>query len=160
MATQCSVCSHAQRIDIDGHLIGAGRERLSQREVARRYGLARASVGRHAAAHIAPLMAAVQGQVTALHGVGLLTEIASLYERTMRLLSRAENADDLRTSIAAIREARGCIETWGRVGLSLSQQVEDEPADATGLDARISLALEARTQRADMAEVAEAEVVE
>lgn len=156
----CSVCSHGQRIDIDGHLLGAGRARLSQREVARRYGLSRASVGRHAAGHIAPLMAAVQGQVTALHGVGLLTEIATLYERTMRLLSRAENSDDLRTAIAAIREARGCIETWGRVGLSLAQQVEEEPADATGLDARITRAIEARDHRAMAATVAEAEVVE
>jgi hypothetical protein len=39
------------------------------------------------------------------------------------VLTKAENADDLRTAVAAIREARGCVELLGK----LAGQLQDAP---------------------------------
>jgi hypothetical protein len=39
------------------------------------------------------------------------------------VLTKAENADDLRAAVAAIREARGCVELLGK----LAGQLQDAP---------------------------------
>lgn len=164
MARACSVCSHPDHLDIDASLLGAGRERLSQRDVARLYGLSRASVQRHAADHVAPIMRAVADQVTRLHGETLLVELGGLYERTIRLLDKAEQSGDLRTAVSAVREARGAVETFAKVGLALSAQGPEPEALRTDLDDRIDAALRARMDDETPALVAghdsDAEVVE
>jgi len=144
MARTCSVCSHPAHLDIDAALLGAGGARLSHREVAARWGLSRASVQRHAGAHIAPVMRAVAEQAGVLHAENLLQKLGSLYERTVRMLDQAEAAGDLRTAVAAVREARGTVETFARVGLALAQREEPEESARDDLDERIEAALAGR----------------
>jgi hypothetical protein len=161
------VCHHPNVVDIDAALLGVGDTgKLSQRQVCERWGLGRGQVSRHVNnGHIAAIMSAVAGEVTALHGQGLLTELASLYERANRLLAKAEHADDSKVAIAAIRECRGVIETFARIGLAMSQGEDpggDE--DRPDLDSKIDEALRRREKRLALAEstddVVEAEVVE
>jgi hypothetical protein len=51
----------------------------------------------------------------------LLEDLFRLQRRSLDILERAEGAGDLRTSLLAIREARGCIELIGRVAGDLRQ---------------------------------------
>jgi hypothetical protein len=145
MARACSVCSHPDHLRIDQDLLGAGTARLSGRAVAERYGLSRASVGRHAANHLPAVLRAVQGQAATLHAETMLDKLAEGYERIIRLADRAEAAGDLRTAVAAVREIRGAVETFARVGLALSQVPEPQELQRTDLDDRIDQALRARS---------------
>ena len=53
----------------------------------------------------------------------LLEQVCELRERALGILGRAEKADDWRASIAAIREARGCVELLAK----LAGQLKDAP---------------------------------
>jgi hypothetical protein len=144
MSRACSVCSHPDHLDIDAALLGAGTERLSGRAVAQRWGLSRASVQRHAQAHIAPVLRAVTEQAGTLHAESMLQQLAGAYERIVRLADRAEAAGDLRTAVSAVREIRGTVETFARVGLAMAQHVEPEEDQRIDLDDRIDAALSRR----------------
>lgn len=137
-------------MDIDAALIGVGiHGRLTQAECAKKYGLGRGQLSRHVQnGHIAAVMAAVSDKVTALHGEGMLTELAGLYERAQRMLAKAEHADDTKVAIQAIREARGCIETFAKIGLAMAQGQQADPEDTRGdLDSKIDEALRRRERR-------------
>lgn len=173
MGAMCGVCRHESRMDIDRDLLGLAGRKLTQREVAAKYGLGRGQVQRHVTSnHVSRVMSAVAQETTLLHGNGLLQEIGVLYETTQRIMAKAENAEDLKTAISAIREARGCMETFARIGLALAKG-EDEPdtTDRSKLDDAIDDALKRRQARLSLPEasarpvdpddeVAEAEVVE
>jgi hypothetical protein len=136
-------------MEIDAALIGAGQYgRLTQAQCSKKWGLGRGQLSRHVNnGHISKVMAAVQSQVTILHGQGLLTEIATLYERAQNLMLKAENAYDLRTAVSAVREARGCIETFARIGLALAQGEDAGGDDRPDLDQAIDDALNRRAAR-------------
>lgn len=166
MAARCGVCTHADRMDIDRELLGLAGPKLTQVQIAQKYGLGRGQVQRHVKSnHVSRVMSAVADEQTILHGNGLLREIATLYETTQRIMSRAEHADDLRTAVSAIREARGCIETFAKIGLALaSGENDEEDTGRTPLDVRIDEALARREERLALPspddEVVEAEVVD
>lgn len=137
-------------MDIDRELLGLAGPKLTQVEIARKYGLGRGTIQRHVSNnHVSRVMSAVAEEVTILHGNGLLQEIASLYETTQRIMSRAEHADDLKTAVSAIREARGCIETFAKIGLALAKDEsdEDDGKDRSRLDDAIDDALAKRHKR-------------
>ena len=96
----CSICSHPQRPEIDRALLASEPERA----IASRYGVSRAALQRHRA-HIA---AAVQAQ-QAMTVERLLSDLADLQQRALRLLAKAERTDDLRAALAATREARETV---------------------------------------------------
>jgi hypothetical protein len=97
-----------------------------------------------------------------------LKEIAALYETSHRILQKAESATDLKTAISAVKEARGCIETFARIGLSLAKgEDEKDETDRSSLDDAIDEALKRRQARLALPppvlrdeEVAEAEIVD
>jgi DNA-binding transcriptional regulator LsrR (DeoR family) len=144
MARSCSVCDHPDHLAIDQALLGAGVERLSQREVALRFGLSRASVQRHAVSHVSAVLRAVQGQAGTLHAETMLTQLADAYERIIRLADRAEQAGDLRTAVSAVREIRGTVETFAKVGLAMSQVSPPQESQRVDLDNLIDAALRKR----------------
>lgn len=145
MAPRCTVCAHTSRADIDQALARG----VADREAARLYGLSRESVRRHRIGHLAPTVTALAGQIEALNGPKILAEVAGLYERTVRLLDRAEQADDISVALKAVREVRGCIESWARIGLAVASQTPEERVDDVNhdLDARIEQALRERVAR-------------
>jgi hypothetical protein len=53
----------------------------------------------------------------------LLAQVVDLRDKALGVLTKAENADDLRAAVAAIREARGCVELLGK----LAGQLQDAP---------------------------------
>ncbi|MGQ9683847.1 MAG: hypothetical protein ACUVX9_15025 [Anaerolineae bacterium] len=106
MARTCTICSHPQRSEIDRALLAS--EPL--RKIARRHKTSVAALHRHRS-HIA---AAVQAQ-QALTVERLLSDLADLQRRALALLTKAENAGDLRAALAAIRETRGVVESAARL---------------------------------------------
>ena len=53
----------------------------------------------------------------------LLAQVQGLRDRAMGILDKAERADDHRSAIAAIREARSCVELLGK----LAGELKDAP---------------------------------
>jgi len=106
MARTCSICRNPQRFEIDRALLAGEPERA----IAGRHGVSRAALQRHRA-HIA---AAVQVQ-QALTVERLLDDLADLQRRALALLTKAEQAGDLRTALAGVRECRGLLETAARL---------------------------------------------
>lgn len=150
MAQLCKVCIHPDHLAIDAALLGAGGPKRSYRDLALQYGMSRASLQRHAASHVPEVLRAVQSQAGLLHAETMLSELGGLYERTVRLLDAAEQTEDRKTAIGAIREARQVIESFARVGLAMANHEAQRAETEVGidLDALIGDALERRAKRA------------
>lgn len=109
MSMTCRTCRHPKREEIDRALA----EGESSRRIAALYGLAETSVRRHGKLHMRPALAR-QAQKLDVHEKSILSGVLSLHARTLALLAQAEEAGDLRSAIAAVREARGNLELTGR----------------------------------------------
>lgn len=147
MGEMCGVCRHPQRLDIDRDILGLAGAKLTQTEIGHKYGLGRGVIQRHIHNnHVSRVISAVAEEVTILHGNGLLMELAQLYETANRILVQAENAKDLKTALTAIKEMRGTIETFSRIGLSLAKGETEKGSDSdrSALDDAIDEALKKR----------------
>jgi len=107
----CRICSDPRRAEIDAALIA----RIDARTVARTYGLSKTGVHRHLSNHLrAELAIATEGRVE-LNGDLLVERIESLYSKAYAVLEGAERAEKPSLMLAAIKEARGTLETVGRL---------------------------------------------
>jgi hypothetical protein len=59
---------------------------------------------------------------TVAHADTLLDQVTSLHRRSLRIMARAERAGDLRTALAGVREARGCVELLARMEGQLARE--------------------------------------
>ena len=103
MPNRCTVCDHEQRADIDGDLV---RGEGSTRDIAGRFGASKSAVDRHKQDHLPVLLAKATEAATIANADDLLAEVERLRGETMGILETAKGAKDLRTALAAIREAR------------------------------------------------------
>ncbi len=118
MPRTCTVCTHPAREEIDKALLDGG----PYRGVAERYGASASAVYRHKQDHLPKaLVQAVEAQVVE-HGANLLDQLQDLQQRALRILDQAEAAGDLRTALAAVREARGCVELLGKATGQLAEK--------------------------------------
>ncbi len=82
----------------------------SMRGIVARYGtVGRMSLQRHRKQHLPELLSKAYAAEEAARADALLTEIRGLQVRTLLMLQEAERAGDLRTALAAVREARNNI---------------------------------------------------
>lgn len=106
---------HPQRSEIDRRLV-SGEPVLA---VAKAYGLAHDSLGRHFARHVATAVReAAERERQAdeeARGDDLLGELRSLIKIAKGLLARAVQAGDLRTAVSAVGQIKGVIETMARI---------------------------------------------
>lgn len=116
MATkQCTVCLHPKRHEIEA----AVAKGVAIRRAARDAGLIETSLRRHLANCGSRARAAREtAEARALNrdlisGIGLAEATYELHERTLAILASAEKAADLRTALAAIREARENLSQLG-----------------------------------------------
>lgn len=111
MAGICSICHHPDRQAIDeGILAGTAYRTLKEQ-----YGISLAAINRHRASHLPErLVKAVEAAEVASADT-LLDQVRDLQTRALRILEQAEASGDLRTAIAAIREARGNLELLARM---------------------------------------------
>jgi transposase len=90
MPRTCSICRHAQRLEIEADL-QAG---LSYRDVARRYSISKDAVSRHRASHVS------------LHSTPALATATKI----MALLHQAETASLWNITLVTLKEVRRCME--------------------------------------------------
>ncbi len=82
----------------------------SMRGIVARYStVGRMSLQRHRKQHLPELLSKAYAAEEAARADALLTEIRGLQVRTLLMLQEAERAGDLRTALAAVREARNNI---------------------------------------------------
>jgi hypothetical protein len=124
----CTICKHSQKDDIDTALIGNGTFRY----ISEKYNVSTGALQRHKKEHLIHRLAEVQkAKDVALnkfaekaaheareeidHSGDMLTQIQDLGKRALSLLNQAEESGDLRTALAGIKEARGCIELLAKI---------------------------------------------
>lgn len=111
MPRQCSVCTSTDRPAIDGELVRA----TPLRTIASRYGVTRQALHRHRQTHL-PASLVRDRQATELaNAEQLLEQITDLQRHALSALARAEAMGDQRGALAAIREARACLEILAKI---------------------------------------------
>jgi hypothetical protein len=116
----CTTCVHSQRDTIDAALV-AGE---SFRYVALRFGTSAAALFRHKAEHLPASMTKAREAKEITQADDLLGQVRELQRRTMAILdmATAEETSDLKIALAAIREARGCLELLAELTGELAQE--------------------------------------
>lgn len=112
MARPCTVCTHDKRREIDAALV-AGQ--TSNTRIASQFAITEAAIRRHRAAHLPARLAQAQAAVEVAQADDLLAQVQDLQRRTMSILAKAEQAEDLRVALAAIAQARGNLELLARL---------------------------------------------
>ncbi len=92
----------------------SSRER-QYRHIAARYGVSTGALQRHVREHQPELLAKAHEAEQTAKADRLLTDIRKLQAHTLMMLRDAEKAGDLRTALAAVREARGNVEMLARL---------------------------------------------
>jgi len=107
MPRTCTICSHPDRAALDTALVSG--EAL--RGIARRYAVSEDALFRHRSDHIPAALTKAKDAEVVADADTLLSQIRDLHRLAMHILARASAAGDLRTALAGVREARGCLET-------------------------------------------------
>lgn len=122
MGRRCSVCDHPDSLEINEAIVGVGEQgKLSNRAITRQYGLSKDAVRRHAE-HIPELLLKASEAMEIAEADALLDQIRQLQQRALSILDKAEEAEDLRTALAAISQARANLELLARLGGQLAQE--------------------------------------
>ncbi len=119
MPRVCTVCTHNERDDIDQALVA----RQPFRHIAAQYGVSTSALVRHHDDHIPAALVRAQEATEAAQADNLLAQVTDLRDRAIGILDTAEAEEDLKAAIAAIREARGCVELLAK----LAGQLKDAP---------------------------------
>ena len=110
MPRRCTICASDKLDEIDRMLVEG---RKSRRKIASECGVSEASLRRHAGRHLPDALAVSAKAERVANGDDLLNQVRDLQRRAVAILDRAETEGDHRVALAAIREARGCLELLG-----------------------------------------------
>lgn len=110
MPRVCTVCINPERGRIDKMLLDGE----PYRSIAKHYSLSEAAVYRHKSHLNGTLLKARRTREVA-HADNLLDQVKDLQSRALKILSKAEKAEEWRAATSAIREARGCLELLGKL---------------------------------------------
>ena len=118
MPRSCTVCAHDESHVINVALVS----REPYRDIARRFGVSKDALKRHSGEHIPKLLVEASRAVEVYEADDLLGRVEDLHRRTLAVLEAAEDTGELRTALAAIREARGNLELVGRITKELDER--------------------------------------
>jgi hypothetical protein len=118
MSKPCTVCSHPDAVLINESLVIDG---MSNRAITRQFDLSKDAVRRHRH-HIPELLVKASQALEVAQADDLLDQVRELQRRAMNILDKAEDADDLRTALVAIAQARGNLELLGKLAGELQQE--------------------------------------
>jgi hypothetical protein len=111
MARTCTICTHAERAEIDAAIV----RNDAFRRIASQYSVSEAAVRRHKAEHLPALLVKAKDAEDVAAADTLLDQIVELKKLAMHFLAKASQAGDYRTALAGIREARSCLETLAEI---------------------------------------------
>lgn len=110
MPRTCTICNHENRDAIEEDLITG----TAYRNISKRFGVSTAAVYRHKQHVIEAVTEAREARGVA-RADGLLLQVQELQKQALSILGEAQEAADFRAALAAIREARGCLELLGKL---------------------------------------------
>jgi len=110
MARPCTICPHADRQAIDSAVLSGE----SFRNIAKRFALSVAALYRHRE-HLPATLVKAQEAAEVAHADSLLAQVGELRARAMSILDTAEATGQLMPALAAIREARSCLELLAKL---------------------------------------------
>lgn len=111
MPRVCTVCTHADRPAIDQALV-AGE---SFRNVSERFGTSATALFRHKAEHLPAALVQAQAAEQVARADDLLSQLLSLQADARRIGKKAEDAGDLRTALAGVRELVRIVELTAKL---------------------------------------------
>jgi len=111
MPRSCTVCTHKSRAEIDRALV-AGE---AFRHIAARFDTSTGALQRHKADHLPVTLVKAQEAEEVAQADALLDQVRDLQARGLAILGKAEAAGELRTALAAIREARGNLKLLAKL---------------------------------------------
>jgi hypothetical protein len=115
----CTICTHERRFEIEELL---ATRRRTYRGIARTYAVSEDAVSRHVkSGHVGQLLSLAADAERAAAADSLLDRIEALQGRTLAILEAAEQTDEHRTALSAIREARANLELMGEVTKELDR---------------------------------------
>jgi hypothetical protein len=118
MPRTCTICTHEDRHTIDRALV-AGE---AFRSISDRFTVSKTALIRHKDAHIPATLAKAREAEELVRADELLSQVRELQGRTLSILTASEEAGELRTALAAIREARGNLELLGKLAGELDER--------------------------------------
>jgi hypothetical protein len=111
MPRACTICTHEDRHTIERALV-AGE---ALRSISDRFSVSKSALIRHKDAHLPSALARAREAKELARADELLIQVRDLQGRTLSILSASEEAGELRTALAAIREARGNLELLAKL---------------------------------------------
>ncbi len=117
MPRVCTICTHEKRADIDSALLAEE----PYRHIATRYGTSTGALQRHRE-HLPVHLAKAKDAEEMTQADTLLEQVRNLQTRALSILDRADDSGDLKTALAAIREARSNLELLGKLAGELQQE--------------------------------------
>ena len=122
MARTCSICTHPEWAAINQALVADE----AFRNIAVRFGPSTSALTRHKAEHIPEQLVAAKEAEDAAAADDLLGQVRELQGHARTILSTSMGYGDFRMALAAIREARGCLELF--VKIREAEQLEERIA--------------------------------
>jgi len=118
MPRVCTISTHSERAAIDTALL----DNTPLRDIAGQYGVSKSALARYRNNRLPAALTHARDAEESSHADGLLRQVRDLQARALTILDSAEAAGDLRTALAAIREARGNLELLARLMGELNDQ--------------------------------------
>ena len=106
----CTLCSHAQRAQIDACLVSNG----SLRDIAGQFAVSRSALDRHKK-HIPRALTVAKQAEEVAEATTLFQEVQGLLKRATRIADDAERARKLSVALQGVREIRGVLELLGKL---------------------------------------------
>ena len=110
MPRKCTICEHPQVDEINRLLL----KTQNIAKIAEQYNVNYHALYRHKS-HIPTTMVKAQEAQEVAKADTLLDQVVELRDRALSILTKAEQAGDLKTALQGIREARGCLELLARL---------------------------------------------
>jgi hypothetical protein len=107
----CTICEHPEREAIDRALVGE----TSNLSVSSLFGVSESAVRRHKANHLPAKLVMAEKAAEVAQADDLLEQVRDLQARTLAILEAAEQTNQHRTALAAIREARSNLELLAKL---------------------------------------------
>ena len=126
----CSICSHAERAEVDRAIVHGQPYRV----IAGRFGLSKSAVERHAGEHVASLIARATTQRDRLNADALVAEIRVLREVTLGVLEESRESGEHKHALGAIARLEKQAELVARLLGELVERQRVETIDVLFAD--------------------------
>src|SRR5215210_3494991 len=115
----CTVCDHGDRPAVDMALVN----HRPYRHIAAQFKLSTSALVRHHDDHLPEALTKAKAAAETANADDLLAQLRALRSKAMALLLKAEQAGDIRTALAGVREARSTLELL----LEVEQRIDRRP---------------------------------